>query len=409
MIFQKIPLKYYVSGATLIWSFLTLIHLTCQNYSQLAAVRFLLGLCESGVTPCLAHTIAMWFTPEEQAIVAPVFWISSSGQGLFGGPISYGVQFVQGVSPWKIYWTIIGVLTFVVSMSSLIFYPSNPASFWIFTPVERVHIIKRIKSKTNSSIEQKVVKREQIVEALKDPITWLFFWFVFFNMFSNNISFQSAIIYKNLGFSNLQSTLVAIASAGYSTVAAVVGSTILSRYKAQSAHVGTAFLIIALLGCILVIALPLSQSYGILAGTFLTHSNSVTFIAALSWCQSSAAGYTKRLVRTIVWSIGYAVMNMLAPQFWRQQDQPRYYMAWGLIIAFTCVLSPCTLQLIRFILSRRNKERLQLLKDIADNRVEDTTGFVIEIDDDGNEVKKSVDISMLDLTDLQNKKFIYPL
>ncbi|CEP24425.1 unnamed protein product [Cyberlindnera jadinii] len=84
-------------------------------------------------------------------------------------------------------------------------------------------------------------------------------------------------------------------------------------------------------------------------------------------------------------------------------------MAWGLIIAFICVLSPCTLQLIRFILSRRNKERLQLLKDIADNRVEDTTGFVIEIDDDGNEVKKSVDISMLDLTDLQNKKFIYPL
>ncbi|CEP24426.1 unnamed protein product [Cyberlindnera jadinii] len=268
LIFQKIPLKYYVSGATLIWSFLTLIHLTCQNYSQLAAVRFLLGLCESGVTPCLAHTIAMWFTPEEQAIVAPVFWISSSGQGLFGGPISYGVQFVQGVSPWKIYWTIIGVLTFVVSMSSLVFYPSNPASFWIFTPVERVHIIKRIKSKTNSSIEQKVVKREQIVEALKDPITWLFFWFVFFNMFSNNISFQSAIIYKNLGFSNLQSTLVAIASAGYSTVAAVVGSTMLSRYKAQSAHVGTAFLIIALLGCILAIALPLSQSYGILAGTF---------------------------------------------------------------------------------------------------------------------------------------------
>jgi sugar phosphate permease len=246
IVFQKVKLSHYVTGVTFIWSFVTLIQLTCKNFSGLAAIRFFLGLFESGMTPCLEHTIAMWFTPEEQAIVNPVFWVSCLAQGIPGGLISYGVQFIPNVRPWKGYWGIIGGASFILSVSSFFFYPDNPASYKYFTPIERVQVINRIKKATNSSIEQKVIKKEQIYEALKDPITWLFGLFVFINMFSNNVNFQSAIIYKQLGFSNLQSTLVSVASAGWSIVTSTAGTTLLTIFKAQTAHV----------------------SYGILAGIF---------------------------------------------------------------------------------------------------------------------------------------------
>lgn len=408
-VFQRVRLSWYLALVTFVWAFLQLIQLTATSFGHLAAIRFFLGVFEAGVTPSLEHTLAMWFTPDEQAIVAGIFWISCQAQGIPGGLIAYGVQFIPNARPWKVYWAIIGGLSFVLSVSVFFFFPDNPATYKYLTVEQRVHVIKRIKAATHSSIEQKVVKKSQIKEALTDPITWLFTLFVFLLMLCNNISFQSTIIYKQLGLSNLQSTLVSVASSGWSTVILTLGSLLLTFFRSQTAYVATAYILVSLLGAILVVALPLKESYGILAGIFLTNSTGLAFILAFSWCQSSAAGYTKRLVRTIMWSISFGVVNTIAPQIWRAQDKPRYYLAWGIQIGGSWVAAPIILLVIRQILSRRNKARKQLLQVIDSGKIEDETAFVTTVDENGNEIKEKVDISMLDLTDLQNKKFIYPL
>lgn len=296
LIFQRVRLSHYITGVTLVWTLTTLVQLSAKSFSHLAVIRFFLGCFESGVTPCLEHTIAMWYTPSEQAIINPIFWISCVAQGIPGGLIAYACQFVPGgVRPWKVYWGIIGGCSFILSISSFFLFPDNPATFRFFTVQERIHVIKRIKAATKSSIEQKVIKKEQIVEAVKDPITWLFGLFVFLSMLCNNISFQAAIIYKQLGFSNLDSTLVSVASAGFTTICSIVGSIALAYFRSQSAHVSTFFAAVALLGGLLAVSLPLHNSYGILAAIFLTNANANTFISSFSWSQSSAAGYSKRL------------------------------------------------------------------------------------------------------------------
>lgn len=408
-VFQRIPLSYYLTGVTFCWAFLQLIQLTADSFGKLAAIRFFLGFFEAGVTPSLEHTLAMWFTPEEQAIVAGVFWISCQAQGIPGGLISYGIQFIPNVRPWKIYWAIIGGLSFVLCVLVFFFYPDNPATYRYFSTEQRVHVIQRIKRATNSSIEQKVVKRGQVKEALLDPVTWLFGIFVLLSMLCNNISFQSAIIYKQLGLDNLHATLVSVASSGFSTVSLCLGSLSLYYFRSQTAHVGTVWALVALLGGILAVALPLLNNYGILAGIFLTNCNGLTFIVAFCWCQATAAGYTKRLVRTIVWSSAFGVVNLFAPQIWRAKDAPRYYLAWGIQIVGSWFLAPLILQVIRYILSRRNKERKQLVQDILEGKVEDENGYVTKVDENGVAKRVKVDVSMLDLTDLENKKFIYPL
>lgn len=407
--FQKVKLSTYMTVVTFFWAFLQLIQLTADSYWKMILIRLFLGVFEAGVTPALEHTIAMWFTPDEQAIVNAFFWITCMAQGIPGGLITYGVQYIPNVRPWKVYWGIIGGLSFILSLNVFFFYPDNPATYKYMTVEERVHVIRRVKAATNSSIEQKVVKRSQVIETLKDPISWLFVVFIFALMMCNNISFSSNVIYTQLGFSHLQSTLVSVATSVWSTINMTVGALILTRYRLQSVYVSVAWTMMSLLGGILVIALPLSDSYGILAGIMLANTTGMPYILGFSWSQSSAAGYTKRLVRTIMWSISYGVVDIIAPQIWRSQDAPRYYMAWGILIGASWVLAPIIMLTIRYILSRRNKERRQLLQDIADGKVEDETGYVTTIDEDGNVVKEKVDISMLDLTDLQNKKFIYPL
>ncbi|KAK6197354.1 major facilitator superfamily domain-containing protein [Scheffersomyces amazonensis] len=409
ILFQKIRLSRYITIVTFTWSFLSLIQLTAHNFSGLAIIRFLLGFSEAGVTAAIQHTLAMFLKPDEHQIVSQIWWISCLAAGIPGGLIAYAVQFVVGVAPWKVYWAIIGAFTFALSLACFFFYPDNPATYKVFTIEERVHIINRVKAATRSSIEQKTVKKYQIKESLRDPVSWLFGLHVFLLMFANNMTFQSAIIYKDLGFSNLSSTLVSIASACWSAVLAIAGGTLLFFFRNQAAHVGTLFCMVALLGGILAISLPWERKIGLLAAIFLSNGTGICYTAALTWSQGSAAGYTKKLSRTIIWFLAYSVINLIAPQFWRSKDKPRYYPAWGLMIAGAWVSSPIVLQIIRYILVKRNKERLIWLKQVEDGLIEDTIGYVDEVDENGNLVRREVDISMLDLTDLENKRFIYPL
>jgi hypothetical protein len=102
-------------------------------------------------------------------------------------------------------------------------------------------------------------------------------------------------------------------------------------------------------------------------------------------------------------------VNLFASQIWRARDKPRYYPAWIAILCTTFTTSPFILQVIGFILNRRNKARKEYLEDIRLGKINDDQGIVTSVNADGNTVKKIVDISMLDLTDLENKKFIYPL
>lgn len=68
--------------------------------------------------------------------------------------------------------------------------------------------------------------------------------------------------------------------------------------------------------------------------------------------------------------------------------------------------TPVILLVIRYILSKRNKERREW---IAQQQASRALGFVKQVDDDGREVQTTVDLAFLDLTDLENKYFIYPL
>ena len=64
--------------------------------------------------------------------------------------------------------------------------------------------------------------------------------------------------------------------------------------------------------------------------------------------------------------------------------------------------------MIRVILSTRNRERRQWIQE-QQAQGNSSEGYVERLDDAGNLIKEKVDLALLDLTDLENKYFIYPL
>lgn len=407
LLFQRIPISKYITLATASWALISYCMLACKSYGGLSALRLFLGVVESGITPCVEHTISMFFTIEEQAYVNPIFWISCLGIDVPTGFIAYGLQFTTRWRPWKWYWLFVGVLSTIVSVLSFFIYPDNPANSILFTTEEKIHIIRRIKKQSKSSIEQKVFKKHQFVEAIRDPISWLFFLFCIMDMLENSTTYQASIIYTSLGFGNLTSTLLMVVQNGFSTFCGICGSIALFIFKKQSCFVGAAFMVPAFVGAIIAISIPYDNKAGLLAGIFMTRANGTGYIIGLSLSQATAAGYTKRLTRTVLFMIAYGIGNIVAPQMWRPQYSPRYRIPWIIQIVFSWFLAPATLLLIRFILSKRNKQRLELLQK---GEIKDLDyGYIDTVDGEGNAIREKVEISMLDLTDLENVRFIYPL
>lgn len=99
------------------------------------------------------------------------------------------------------------------------------------------------------------------------------------------------------------------------------------------------FLVVAMIGIILVIALPASMKKGRLAGYYLTQASPAPFVALLSLIATNVAGYTKKTTVAAIYLMGYCVGNIIGPQTFQAKDAPHYVPAeitilvcWGLCI-----------------------------------------------------------------------------
>ena len=410
---QRLPLGKYVGGTVFLWAILVFVHCAASNYGGLIVLRLLLGAVEASLVPAMEITLGMFFTPTERVHIQPVFWTSCVAAPVPAGFISYGLLYSKSsVPPWKLFMIITGGITIILAIVNWVYYPDNPAKARFLTTEEKVHTIRRVHETTKSSIEQKVFKPHQMWETLRDPISWLFMLQSFTLMLANNIQLQQNLIFKEIGVSNLGSTLVSAASGGFSVGTCIVASILMKLFpKNSGAYWGAFWCLPAFAGGIAMVTVPWGKSIPLLAcliiagGTF-----GVTYITGLGWTTASAAGHTKKLTRNVLFMVAYGVSNIIAPQIWAAKDAPRYYPAWIVQIVISWVGTPTILLIIRWILSRRNRERRQWIEE-QEALGKHQAGYVTveETNGNGQTVNMEVDVSLLDLTDLENKYFIYPL
>jgi hypothetical protein len=70
----------------------------------------------------------------------------------------------------------------------------------------------------------------------------------------------------------------------------------------------------AMIGMILIVALPLTNNSGRLAGYYLTQASPTPFVALLSLISSNVAGYTKKTTVAAMYLIGYCAGNIIGEQ-----------------------------------------------------------------------------------------------
>ena len=101
---------------------------------------------------------------------------------------------------------ITGLITVVTAVLYWFLFPDSPTTAWFLTPDERAKAVFRIRE-NQTGVENKTFKKEQMIEALKDPKTWLFALYTVLCNVPNSLLNQRAIIVTSFGWTPLQTTL----------------------------------------------------------------------------------------------------------------------------------------------------------------------------------------------------------
>lgn len=141
-------------------------------------LRFLLGASEGCMTNGVMVATSMFYNRTE--IGQRIGWtIQCNGFAtIISGFLAYGVAHsspTKKPAQWQLLLIIYASLSLLIGSLFWLFFPDSPMEARFLTTDEKVKLVQRVQS-NQSGIETKVWKREQVVEAVKDTKTWLFFF-----------------------------------------------------------------------------------------------------------------------------------------------------------------------------------------------------------------------------------------
>ncbi|ATY59793.1 Major facilitator superfamily general substrate transporter [Cordyceps militaris] len=398
---QRFPVAKWLAGNLVIWGGITLLHIPCKNFASLFVVRFLLGVFEACIVPSFLLIMSMFFTYQEQAVLMPIMWSVGNGSPITSGLLSYGVLHIHTghFSPWQWLMFLCGAVTMLFGVFVYLLLPDSPLYASFLTPEERAKAILRIKE-NHSGIEQKRFKREQFVEALKDPKTWLFTGHALTQEMANGTTNQYSLLINSFGFTVLQTTLLGAVLGAMNFTCLALAAIALYNTKNSRAWISLFAYIPTALSSVLLLSLPSHNRWGLITGIWIRSATGVPYAVVMIWAANASAGHTKKTTVIALYHAAYGLGNIISPQLFRPQWRPRYRPTWIILLIVAAIVPAILVLTLRIYLDRENKRRDKMEQE---NSVEDN-GIIETVKADGTTERQVVDRNQLDLTDRQNLK-----
>ncbi|GAA5815396.1 hypothetical protein MFLAVUS_008904 [Mucor flavus] len=381
---QKFTISKYIGVILVIWGGSLLAVAWATNFSQLAALRFLLGFFEATSYPCMFLLIATMYRRAEQVVWFGVLFMSNSIAMILGGLIGAGIMkmpTVGTISPWKWAFIIFGSITTVMGLVYFIFLPDRPTSRWYRLTEDEKAIVEE-RSRDNAVVPTLQVNYNQIREALREPRLYVYCLIALLIELQNGaLTLFQTLIISDLGYNSFDSMLLTIPS-GVVSLVLMYASTQISKKKGEIIWVAIVTCGFSLVGLVLLLAIPSGGAK--LLGLYLSWGCTPTYTLMQASISSNVSGYTKKIFYTSASLISYTLGNFIGPLLLIEKDKPRYFMGMGIYVAANVVVILLFL-FLRYSYTQANKKR--------------------HLDKSTNIVALPGDLE--DITDAQNPNFVY--
>ncbi|KGU12792.1 D-galactonate transporter [Candida albicans L26] len=324
MLLQRFPVAKTVSVFIILWGMILALH-SVPQYPGFVALRTILGMLESSVTPAFTIITSQWYRKEEQ-FLRTAWWFASNGIGtIVGSAIAYGLFENDGnysLPAWKLVFIVTGCLTIFLGFIVMVHIPDTPAGAWFLTDEEKLMVVERIRT-NQQGFGNTHFKKHQFIEALTDHRTWLFFLFALSGNIPNGglTSFGTILLNEDFGYTPSKSLLMQMPQGAVEIVGCVLLAWLCKFLPSRMLMGITATSITVLAECLLAFCKSNSAR---LAGFYLNLLGPLGFICCLSCVSSNVVGHTKKVTTNAMFLIAYCVGNLIGPQTFISTQAPGY-------------------------------------------------------------------------------------
>ncbi|KAI8149257.1 major facilitator superfamily domain-containing protein [Fennellomyces sp. T-0311] len=381
---QKFHIRRYLGICIVIWGAVMMFTAMGNTFSELAALRFLLGLFEATCLPCIYLIVPHLYRREEQTFYFGVVTMCQGVGSVLGNLVAVGISYMgtrRGITMWRWNHLIFGILTVVLGILCFFFLLDNPRS-WMLRLTEEERRIVDSRTEDNAVVKSSKIDLKQIKEALVEPRLYIIAMAALcLNMQNGGLLVFSAQIIRTLGnFSPTESILLKMPGGVASTIF-ILAASITARRIQQISYTGMVMCLLSLGGVVILAAAPHGGAK--LAGYYLSWAMGGAGALYAAMVGTNVSGYTKKVFYNCVLVVFSTVGNFIGPLVMLERDIPTYKTGMivyciGNAVAFFCFWAA------RIIMARENRRRL------------------------ADPPKEKTDVS-LGLTDVEDRNFIYKL
>ncbi|KAG6813482.1 hypothetical protein H0H92_010507 [Tricholoma furcatifolium] len=366
---QKLPVAKYLGVNIVLWGIVLMLHAVATSFGAFFALRVLLGMLESCVSPLLILIISMFYKKNEQAQRISWFYVMNGLTQVFGGFAAYGISFSESKSlaPYKIIYILLGALAIIVGICVLLFLPDSPVHARFLTKEEKIAALERVRDDQGGTVN-KTLKKSQIIEAVTDIRTWLIMLTTMLSSIPNGgLSNFSNLIIKGFGYTSKQTLILSTPSG---VVAAI--TVLLCGYYSGKKNERMIPIIFALVptivGAAMLIGLNGSGKKGaLLFATYLIGTFGSSLSTVYAWNASNIAGHTKKSTVNAMTLVSFGVGNVVGTEIFQAKDAPGYIPGKvAIMVLLTVQLGVCVL--LRWINLRMNAKKVALLTEEKERR-----------------------------------------
>ncbi|KAK7962878.1 major facilitator superfamily domain-containing protein [Apiospora aurea] len=361
-IIARVPVAKYLSFSIVAWSIVLACHAACRSFAGLVVCRTLLGIFESACQPAFVVLSAMWYRREEQSARVTYWYMMNGAQQIVGGLLAYCFSLIKTgpLKSWQWLYLSYGIISVIFGLFVFIWMPDSPMRAKCFSERDKRLMVERVRS-NQTGLQSRVFQGAHVVDALTDPQTWCYAGIQLTTTLptSGLGSFYGIIVNESLGFSVLQTQLLAMVL-GFYIIFILLGSNwIVNRWKNGNILTMLGFIIPSFAGTILLMTIPnqtFSQHVGLLICYYITLSFWSAQTLGLSLMSRNVGGITKKTVVVAINFIFWSAGNAIGPQVFLARDKPRYFIAFATHLGCYALLV-VILVFFRWWLVRQNKKR----------------------------------------------------
>ncbi|KAJ7781217.1 major facilitator superfamily domain-containing protein [Mycena metata] len=391
---QKFPLGRFLSITCIGWGCLVMCLAACNNFTQLAVVRFLLGAFESAITPGFLMLVASWYKRSEMTSRSLCWMVMTTVFSSFFGLAIYALakhaQDSGGLAAWRVINLFLGACT-ILHGFVLLFLLGTPDEVRWLSEEQKQAARTRIASNGNGDGGQRAWNWNQVQECLVDPQIWLFL--IIATIPSGSLATFGPLVYVSFGFTNLETILYALPNSAMNLVWFLLVALAIQKFPATRFPLMTFGVLPPFIGLLSIGLLPESTDKWVKWGLYnMTSTFTVPTFLAWTLIPLNIAGRTKKTVISSSTFVSYCVGQMIGTQVFRAADAPRYIKGLTVIsVVFGVQIVVTIVWKAYYNLENVRRDKAQIAASISDAEND----------------KINRDAGATDKTDLENRSFRY--